>query len=278
LFNEGGLLVPTLAPVGALLFCGFTCIVGDFVTERSEKARFRRTLERYVSRNVVGELLDHPESFHAALGGVTKTVTVLFSDIRNFTRFSAQTSSQTLVAQLNEYFTAMVECVFTHGGTLDKFIGDALMAVWGNATSAGPAEDARAAARCAFAMRAALRELNDRWSYEDRPLLDIGIALHGGDVVVGNIGSPNKMEFTVIGDAVNAAWRLQERSKEHPGEILAGDAVARLLGPEFKTIAAGSLTVGGSLEVNYSLLLTGANARSRDEKHGAIAQTVECAG
>ena len=270
LFNEGGLLVPTLVPVGSLLFGGFTCIVGDFVAERTDKMRFRRTLERYVSKNVVSELLDHPESFHAALGGVTKTVTVLFSDIRNFTRFSAQTSSQTLVAQLNEYSTAMVACAFAHGGTLDKFIGDALMAVWGNATSAGPAEDARAAARCAIAMRVALAELNERWSCEVRPQLDIGIALHGGDVVVGNIGSPNKMEFTVIGDAVNAAWRLQERSKEHPGEILIGEAVARLIEPEFHSSEAGSLTVGGSLEVSYSLL----TVAHREEQRATAAECV----
>ena len=255
-FNEHGTLVPTLAPVGMLILGGFICISSDFVFERVEKARFRRTLERYVSKNVVGKLLDDPKAFDAHLGGVNKRVTVLFSDIRNFTRFSAQTSGQTLVAQLNEYFTAMVECVFAHGGTVDKFIGDALMAVWGNATSAGPAEDARAAARCAIAMRIALAALNQRWQSEGRPVLDIGIALHGGDVVVGNIGSPNKMEFTVIGDAVNAAWRLQERSKDHPGEILVGESVAALIGGEFPTAPAGSLTVGGSLEVNYAILVT----------------------
>jgi adenylate cyclase len=256
LYNEHGMLVPTLAPVGMLIVGGFICISSDFVFERVEKGRFRRTLERYVSKNVVGKLLDDPKAFDAHLGGITKRVTVLFSDIRNFTRFSAQTSGQTLVAQLNEYFTAMVECVFAHGGTVDKFIGDALMAVWGNATSAGPQEDARAAARCAIAMRIALAALNDRWRTEGRPVLDIGIALHGGDVVVGNIGSPNKMEFTVIGDAVNAAWRLQERSKEHPGEILIGESVAELLEGEFRTAEAGALTVGGSLEVKYSILAT----------------------
>ena len=270
LFNERGVLVPTLAPVGMLIVGGFICITSDFVFERVEKARFRRTLERYVSKNVVGKLLDDPKAFDDHLGGVNKRVTVLFSDIRNFTRFSAQTSGQTLVAQLNEYFTAMVECVFAHGGTLDKFIGDALMAVWGNATSAGPQEDARAAARCAIAMRVALAALNERWLAEGRPVLDIGIALHGGDVVVGNIGSPNKMEFTVIGDAVNAAWRLQERSKEHPGEILVGESVARLLEGEFTTEEAGELTVGGSLEVKYAILVHGERAPASAGKSAAV--------
>ena len=269
LFNERGLLVPTLAPVGMLIVGGFICITSDFVFERVEKARFRRTLERYVSKNVVGKLLDDPKAFDDHLGGVNKRVTVLFSDIRNFTRFSAQTSGQTLVAQLNEYFTAMVECVFAHGGTLDKFMGDALMAVWGNATSAGPPEDARAAARCAIAMRIALAALNEGWLAEGRPVLDIGIALHDGDVVVGNIGSPNRMEFTVIGDAVNAAWRLQERSKEHPGEILVGESVARLLEGEFQTEEAGELTVGGSLEVKYAILITGARAPAPAGKSAA---------
>jgi adenylate cyclase len=257
LYNEGGLLAPTLVPGGMLLFGGFTCVVGDFVAERKDKARVRRTLERYVSRNVVGELLDHPEAFHAALGGVDRKVTILFTDIRNFTRFSARTSSQQLVAQLNEYFTAMVECVFEHGGTLDKFIGDALMAVWGNATSKGAAADGCAAVRCALAMRAALARLNNQWAAAGRPTLDVGMALQTGDVVVGNIGSPNKMEFTVIGDAVNATWRLQERTKEYPGEILLGDALARLVESEFETEELGSLTVGGCLEVGFSRLAVG---------------------
>ena len=274
LFNEGGLLVPTLAPVGVLLFGSFTCIVGDFVIERREKTRIRSTLERYVSKNVVRELLDHPETFHAALGGVNRKVTILFTDIRNFTRFSARTSSQELVAQLNEYFTAMVECVFDHGGTLDKFIGDALMAVWGNATSHGPAADGCAAVRCALAMRAALARLNDGWTAEGRPALDIGIALQSGEVVVGNIGSPNKMEFTVIGDAVNATWRIQERSKEHPGEILIGDALAPLLESQFEIEEAGSLIVGGSLEVGYSRLLAGPEMREIHGKTDIVAAMV----
>ena len=271
LFNEGGLLVPTVAPVGVLLFGGFACIVGDFVIERREKTRIRSTLERYVSKNVVGELLDHPETFHAALGGVNRRVTILFTDIRNFTRFSARTSSQELVAQLNEYFTAMVECVFDHGGTLDKFIGDALMAVWGNATSHGPAADGCAAVRCALAMRAALARLNEGWTAEGRPALDIGIALQSGEVVVGNIGSPNKMEFTVIGDAVNATWRLQERTKEHPGEILIGDALAPLLESQFETEDIGSLIVGGSLEVRYSRLADGLEKKVAGKKSESLA-------
>ncbi|MEQ1854698.1 MAG: adenylate/guanylate cyclase domain-containing protein, partial [Chthoniobacteraceae bacterium] len=260
IFNAGGLMVPTLAPVAMLLFGTFTSVAGDYVAERRDKARVRETLERYVSRNIVGELLDHPEAFHAALGGVNRKVTILFTDIRNFTGFSARIAGQALVAQLNEYFTAMVECVFEHGGTLDKFIGDALMAVWGNVTSRGPAADACAAVRCALAMRCALGRLNERWLLEGRPTLDIGIALQSGDVVVGNIGSPNKMEFTVIGDAVNVTWRLQERTKEHPGEILIGRALARLIDPEFDTEELGSLIVGGTLEVEYMRLVTGAPA------------------
>ena len=272
LFNESGLLVPTLAPVGVVLFGSFACIVGDFVSERREKTRIRSTLERYVSKNVVSELLDHPETFHAALGGVNRKVTILFTDIRSFTRFSANTSSQELVAHLNEYFTAMVECVFDHGGTLDKFMGDALMAVWGNATSHGPAADGCAAVRCALAMRTALAKLNERWTAEGRPALDIGIALQSGDVVVGNIGSPNKMEFTVIGDAVNATWRIQERSKEHPGEILIGDALAPLLESQFETEEAGTLTVGGSLEVRYSRLLGGSEANPARARSKTVAE------
>ena len=106
------------------------------------------------------------------------------------------------------------------------------------------------------------------------PSVEMGIGVNTGDVVVGNIGSPNRMEFTVIGDAVNAAWRLQERSKEHPGEILIGDALVPLLESQFETEEAGTLTVGGSLEVRYSRLLTGSETRNISGKSEPVAAMV----
>ncbi len=250
LYNRTGDFLPTVAPVLVFLLISISGIVADQVFDRMEKARVRRTLERYVSKNVVSGLLNRRDEFAT---GIVMPVTILFSDIRNFTRFSAQTEPTLLVAQLNEYFAEMVECVFAHGGTVDKFMGDAVMAVWGNATSLGIENDAQNATQCAFAMHAALSKLNRRWSADGRPLFDIGIALNHGKAVVGDIGSPNKMEFTVIGDAVNVAWRLQERTKEHPGEIVIGDTVTALIAGKIRTEPGGVIRVGDSIDVPYSI-------------------------
>lgn len=235
LYNSAGVFLPSFVPLIALNLNGISGLFLDMVLERREKKQLRSTLERYVSRNVVKELLDDPDQYTRAFSGELRPVTVLFSDIRNFTRFAASVDSKALVAQLNEYFSVMVDCVFAHGGTLDKFIGDAVMAVWGNARSAGPAGDARNAVACALAMRKELARLNTLWSATSQPRLHIGIGLNAGDVVVGNIGSASRMEFTVIGDAVNMAWRLQEYTKSAGTDVVLGDSVVALLGGEFPT-------------------------------------------
>jgi adenylate cyclase len=254
LYNDADLLIPTFGPLLAFNLNGIGGLALDIALERREKAHVRRTLERYVSRNVVQELIDSPDQFSRALGGDLRRVTILFSDIRSFTRAAATMDSRALVAQLNEYFAAMVECVFRYGGTLDKFIGDAVMAVWGNTRSNGAAEDATNAVRCALAMRVELEKLNARWAAEGRPPFRIGIGLNSGDVVVGNIGSPHRMEFTVIGDAVNIAWRLQEKTKQGPN-ILFGQSVAELLGEEFPTEDCGELQLSDHEPVRYACLV-----------------------
>ncbi len=256
IWNWGDLLLPAVAPLGALGIGGIGGLICDLVTERRGKGRVRQTLERYVSHNVVSELLENPAAYTRSLGGIVKPATILFSDIRNFTRVSAETDPHLLVAQLNEYITAMVECVFRFNGTLDKFIGDAVMAVWGNAASAGPAADARNAVRCALAMRDELGKLNAGWSAAGRQPLEIGIALNHGDVIVGNIGSPQRMEFTVIGDAVNVTWRLQERTKIHRSDLLVGESMTALIAPDFATEPLGQIKVGELIETKYARVLT----------------------
>ena len=259
LYDSTGYFLPTVTPILVFGLIGISGMVADQVFERMEKARVRRTLERYVSKNVVGDLLSRRDEFAV---GVLKPVTILFSDVRNFTRFSAESEPHALVAQLNEYFAAMVECVFELGGTVDKFMGDAVMAVWGNATTDGVKTDAVRATRCAFSMHAALAKLNAQWKSEGRAEFEIGIALNHGNAVVGDIGSPNKMEFTVIGDAVNVAWRLQERTKDHPGEVLIGNSLVPLVSAAFYTESAGTIRVGGTIDVPYSI---GREQRSQTE-------------
>lgn len=223
-------------------------LVADFTSERVEKKRLRGMLERYVSTNVVRELLGKSEAFQRSLGGVMKPAAILFSDIRGYSTVSARTDPQALVAQLNEYLSAMVECVFRYGGTLDKFIGDAVMAVWGNVQTEGVRNDAANAVRAALAMRDELARLNRSWKQRGLPELRIGIAVNHGDVVVGNIGSPQRMEFTVIGDAVNISWKLQELTKDLGCDLAVTQNMAPLLVEDFELRPLGGTLLDGQSE------------------------------
>ncbi|MEY2562332.1 MAG: adenylate cyclase [Verrucomicrobiota bacterium] len=244
-FNRASTFLPMVAPLAQLNLTVFLGLISDLTWERIEKNRFRRTLEKYVSKNVVRELLDHPKLFAQALGGVVKPATILFSDIRGYSSVTARSDPQALVAQLNEYLTAMVECVFRFGGTLDKFIGDAVMAVWGNTRSEGVRDDAANAVRAALAMRQELARLNESWAARGLPPLRIGVAVNHGEVVVGNIGSPQRMEFTVIGDAVNISWKLQELTKELDAELIVGENVMTLVIEEFEMRPLGAARIKG---------------------------------
>jgi len=239
LFNHANLMVAIAMPLALFNINGVHALFHDALAARREGRRVRNTLERYVSRNVVGEMLDNSEAFVSSLGGTVKPATILFSDIRNFSVASARMDPQALVSQLNEYFSAMVECVFQHHGTLDKFIGDAIMAVWGNAHTGGPVADACNALRAADAMRERLKVLNEKWAAQGRPTLKIGIALNYGEVVSGNFGSPHRMEYTVIGDAVNMSWRLQELTKEIGQNLIFGESVAELVLGKFSVREVG---------------------------------------
>ena len=237
--------LPALGPLNAIVLLS---LVGDFAWERIEKTRVRRTLEKYVSSNVVQELLGSSKQFEASLGGVIKPAAILFSDIRGYSTVTTRTDPQALVAQLNEYLSAMVECVFRYGGTLDKFIGDAVMAVWGNVRSDGVRDDTANAVRAALAMHEELARLNADWRKRGLNELRIGISVHQGDVVVGNIGSPQRMEFTVIGDAVNLSWRLQELTKQMGSALIVSENVAAMVVEEFQVQSLGPAKVPGREE------------------------------
>ena len=245
-FNRASVFLPIVASVSVftvIMLCG---LISDFMTERRERRRVRRVLERYVSRDVVHELVDHPTAYRDSLGGVTKPVAILFSDIRSYSVVTARSSPETLVAQLNEYFSAMVDCVFQTGGTLDKFIGDALMASWGSLQSRGAKADAIASVKAALAMQEKLGALNQSWVARGWPELRVGMAINYGDVVVGNIGSQQRMEFTLIGDAVNLSWKLQEFTKTKKVKLIVSETVANLVADEFDVRSLGTATVDDS--------------------------------
>ena len=223
----------TSAPILVLLMSGIVALGYDYVVELLEKRRVRRTLERYVSRDVVKELLDNPQTYINAVGGVRRNVAILFSDVRNFTTMTESADPAALVKQLNEYLQEMVKIVFEHSGSLDKFIGDAVMAVWGNIKSDGPEHDARNAVAAALAMNRALAKLNADWKNRGIKELAIGIGINHGEAIVGEMGSAEKVEFTAIGDAVNLASRLEGLTKEYHLDLLLGEKMAPYAGSTY---------------------------------------------
>ncbi len=253
LFNNAGFLVPLAAPILVLSLTVLGGILFDLSRERFERLRVRATLERYVSGHVAKEILDSPQSYLTSLVGVRKEVTVLFADLRNFTAMVNMLNAQELVAQLNEYYARVIEDIFEHGGTLDKIMGDGMMAVWGNLRSDGVKQDAVNAVRAALAIQASLKTLNAEWLTQGRPQLALGIGIAHGECVVGNIGSERKMDLTVIGDAANLAARLQFLTRERQQDILIGGDVAKLVAGEFSVPFVSTETIRGfekSIEVH----------------------------
>ena len=244
-FNYANLYLLWFTPSAVFFFSCTACLSYEFMVEQLEKQKMRSTLGRYVSENIVSQILDQEDAYQTALGGVRRPVAVLFSDIRGFTSLAEKANSHALVAQLNEYLTEMVECVFAHGGTLDKFIGDAVMAVWGNAVSRGPRENALNAVRCAWLMQERLVYLNAKWKKEKKPQLVIGIGVNYGEAVVGNMGSPRRMEFTVIGDVVNLASRLEDLTRSYKYGILAGESIAKWIQDVFILKEVGEVEIRG---------------------------------
>lgn len=245
-FTHDGLVVTMMPPLFCLIGTGSFGIVLEYTLEQFERRRYRNVLDRYVSKNVAKTILEDRRSFVEALKGRKQPVTVLFSDIRGFTTMTERSDADKLVAQLNEYFRDMVGAVLQHEGTLQKFIGDAIMAVWGDTHSHGIDQDARGAVTAALQMREALARLNDGWrDNPDRPKLSTGIGVNHGEVIVGNIGHPQRMEFTVLGDGVNLAARLESATKQFHTDILIGEEVEKLTREHFLYRIVDLLTVKG---------------------------------
>ena len=217
------------------LASGFNTMV-DGLRERD---KLRATMGKYMTQSV----MDHLMSGKVELGGETLTVTILFSDIRSFTSISETMSAHDLVKLLNEYFTEMVTVVMEEGGVVDKYIGDAIMAVFGAPVS--KPDDARRAVRAAVRMRQALEKLNEKLVARGSPPIRTGIGLHTGEVIAGNIGSEARMEYTVIGDAVNLASRLETATKELGTDVLISEDTNALLDSELETRAVREITVKG---------------------------------
>ena len=213
-----------------------------------ERHVLRDTFSRYVSPELCEEILKNPGLL--ALGGRRQQVTVLFADICNFTSMSESMAPEAVVEVLNTYFTEMVDLVFKYQGTLDKFVGDALMAVFGVPLPLPQA--ANRAVECALAMQRHLRQMQ---AAGQTPIQGMRIGINTGEAIVGNIGSNKRMDFTVVGDAVNVAARIQELAKEVDADTLISLATFQALEGQFQTVSEPSVVLRGRKEptITYRL-------------------------
>jgi adenylate cyclase len=201
----------------------------------------RSALERFLSPEVVEMVVANPD---IRLGGVNQEVTVLFADIRGFTTMSEEMEPGRVVEILNEYFTRVTDVIFDNGGTLDKYIGDAVMAVFGAPISKG--NDAAAAVNSAIQIQRLLVELNRDAAAREWPELRVGIGINTGNAIAGNIGSPRRLDYTVVGDTVNTAQRLMTNAAG--GQILISESTARKIGKTFDLERLPELKVKGRSE------------------------------
>jgi adenylate cyclase len=239
-FHEDILLLTT-GPVAAMGGTFLALVVFRYFTEEREKRRIRSMFQRYVSPDVVNKLIQDPSKL--TLGGETRELTVLFSDIRGFTSMSERLPPDAVLNQLNEYLTAMTAIVLKNGGMLDKYVGDAIMAVFGAPLAV--ADHPLAACKTALEMIEELRGLQESWQRASKPVFDIGIGVHSGEMVIGNVGSPKRMDYTVIGDNVNLASRLEGVNKELGTRIIISGATYERVKAHVRVRDLGKITVKG---------------------------------
>ena len=261
LFIQYGLLVNMVYPLLTLILVYTSLTLFYYITEERERKKIRGAFSYYVSSSVVNEMLKSPEKLK--LGGDKKDLSVLFSDIRGFTTISEGLTPEELVHLLNEYLTVMTDIVFKYDGTLDKYMGDAIMAVYG-APLDQPDHPTRAC-HSALDMMDGLKRLNEKWIHEGKKPLDIGIGINTGPMMVGNMGSDQRFDYTVMGDAVNLGSRLEGANKSYNTNILISDSTYQRVKDNFVCMELDSVKVKGkTLPVSIYQLIGEKEDVSRD--------------
>jgi len=237
----GGYWINLSQPVLTSSVALFGGVGYQYFVEGREKRKLKKLFGQYVSKDVYDQLVANPGL--ARLGGQRREMSVLFSDIRGFTTVSEKGEPEEIVYMLNEYFTRMVGVVFHHKGTVDKFVGDMVMALFG-----APLEDplhAEHAVAAAVDMVNELRALNREWAGRGMAQLDIGVGVNSGDMIAGNIGSSSIMSYTVIGDNVNLGSRLESLNKDYKTRIIISDATRTRLTTPYDLRPLGDVVVKG---------------------------------
>lgn len=264
LFVSGWVLPSMVATAGVLAGIGITDAVNCAIADRMSKLRLRRTLERYVSPQVAAQIAFQKEDFEALLKGQSLQTAILFADIRGFTTLSSQLPPEVLLPQLNQYLGAMVAAITARQGCVDKFIGDAVMAAFGSPISSGVKQDVLNAVLAALDMRAALDELRQTWAAEGKPVFFNGIGINFGAAIAGNIGSPQRLEYTVIGDAVNVASRVESLTKEFVTDLIVTQSVYDLVCEEVDAIPLGARKLRGRSEATVLYQVIGLKGQQID--------------
>jgi adenylate cyclase len=253
-FDTRGLILPLASSwLGLALFAptGFALRYGRERAVREEKeaerAQIMDIFSRCVSQEVADELWQRRD--RVELGGESRVVTVVFTDIRGFTTLTESArSSREVVAWLNDYFSRMHRIISFYGGHINKYLGDGLMIVFGAPVDRGTKLEARAAVLCGLKMLEEVEHLNEEWAGTGRPHLAIGVGIHTGEAVCGVVGAPGRLEYTIIGDTVNLAARLESTTKEAGAPICISSATAELLGQDYETQPLGNVRVKGKTE------------------------------
>src|ERR1700733_3842285 len=229
-FAHWGLWLSCVVPAGTLVVNYAVITSFRMIFEEGEKRKIRKTFSQYLSPGVIALIEKDPQKYIRP-GGETKELTVMFSDIRGFTSLSEGLTADELVLLLNEYLGEMTDVIFRNLGTLDKYIGDAIMAFWG---SPYPQTDhAFCACTCALQMTQTLEKLNARWQAQGRKQISIGVGLNTGPVNVGNMGSAKRLAWTVMGDNVNLASRLEGMTKEYHARVVISEGTYRQVADQF---------------------------------------------
>jgi adenylate cyclase len=270
-YARAGYLIDAVYPSIALLFVYLAASLSGYIATERERARVRSAFGHYVAAPLVEELARNRDKLK--LGGETREVTVLFADVRGFTNISEGLSAEALIAFLNRLFTPLSEIILDERGTIDKFMGDAVMAFWN--APLPDSEHALNACHAALRMQAQLIQLNGLWAAEavsrgETPKsVRLGIGLNTGECCVGNVGSPQRFDYSILGDVVNVAARLEDETKNYAIPIIVGERTARAA-PALAFLELGTVTVRGKQRTERIFALLGDEQLARSEDFSRI--------
>ncbi|MHB9074163.1 MAG: CHASE2 domain-containing protein [Desulfobaccales bacterium] len=260
LFSRHGLQLELFYPQALIVLVYLGVTFHRFLAEEEERKRIRKAFESYVAPTVVQEMLKHPEQLR--LGGERREITILFTDIRGFTTMSEKLDPQALVSLLHDFLNPMSNIIINQGGTIDKYMGDAIMALFG-APLAQP-DHPHLACRAALEMVSSLTALNQEWAAQGRPPLRVGIGINTGPMAVGNMGSDRLFDYTAIGDNVNLGSRLEGLNKYYGTSILISQTTAAAVGDAFILRDVDQVRVKGKAQAARIYELLGAGAPDPD--------------